>query len=117
MSEQAYYYRGVDLAELAYADKDSDRLDIVLAALEPVPPIESRLVVTEQGPGEPWLLNLGRYNDPTDVEISQEIGREPTRDPHYSHLTDGRWHDDCRFCLVRRVHGGTGLEPGRKANE
>jgi hypothetical protein len=25
------------------------------------------------------------------------------------HLTDGRWHDDCRWCLERRVHGGTGV--------
>lgn len=33
-----------------------------------------------------------------------------------SHLTDGRWHDACRYCLRRRVHGGTGVldadEPG-----
>lgn len=25
------------------------------------------------------------------------------------HLTDGCWHDDCEFCLRRRVHGGTGI--------
>lgn len=30
------------------------------------------------------------------------------------HLSDGRWHDGCRWCLRRRVHGGTGLEPCTK---
>ena len=25
------------------------------------------------------------------------------------HLTDGAWHDRCRFCRNRRVHGGTGV--------
>ncbi len=25
------------------------------------------------------------------------------------HLTDGRWHDDCRWCRTRRVYGGTGV--------
>lgn len=27
-----------------------------------------------------------------------------------NHLTDGWWHDDCKFCLRRRRYGGTGLE-------
>lgn len=26
------------------------------------------------------------------------------------HLTDGRWHDDCRYCLRRRSEGGSGVE-------
>lgn len=26
------------------------------------------------------------------------------------HLTDGHWHDACRWCLRRRVHGGNGTE-------
>lgn len=26
------------------------------------------------------------------------------------HLTDGFWHDGCRWCLRRRVYGGTGTE-------
>jgi hypothetical protein len=25
-------------------------------------------------------------------------------------MTDGRWHDNCPFCLRRREKGGTGLE-------
>ena len=29
---------------------------------------------------------------------------------HRNHMTDGRWHDDCRWCLRRRVHGGDGLD-------
>lgn len=28
---------------------------------------------------------------------------------HLNHMTDGRWHDDCKYCLHRRVHGGTGV--------
>lgn len=29
--------------------------------------------------------------------------------PHLDHhLTDGRWHDDCRWCLRRRIWGGNG---------
>jgi hypothetical protein len=31
------------------------------------------------------------------------------RAEHERHLTDGRWHDDCRSCLRRRERGGTGL--------
>ncbi len=27
------------------------------------------------------------------------------------HLTDGRWHDDCKYCLERRSKGGTGVRP------
>lgn len=29
---------------------------------------------------------------------------------HLNHMTDGRWHDACQFCLRRREKGGTGLE-------
>lgn len=28
---------------------------------------------------------------------------------HLWHLTDGHWHDGCRWCLQRRVKGGDGL--------
>ncbi len=35
---------------------------------------------------------------------------------HLNHMTDGRRHDDCRFCLRRREKGGTGLE-GEPVNE
>lgn len=31
------------------------------------------------------------------------------RDHLWSHMTDGRWHDDCRWCLARRSEGGTGV--------
>ena len=30
---------------------------------------------------------------------------------HLRHMTDGWWHDDCRWCLNRRVHGGNGIPP------
>ena len=26
-----------------------------------------------------------------------------------SHLTDGFWHDECRYCLARRRWGGNGV--------
>ncbi len=26
------------------------------------------------------------------------------------HLNDGLWHDNCHYCMVRRVHGGTGIQ-------
>jgi hypothetical protein len=35
-----------------------------------------------------------------------------------SHLTDGWWHDECRYCLARRRHGGTGVsDEQRRAYE
>jgi hypothetical protein len=34
----------------------------------------------------------------------------PVHREHLAHLTDGHWHDSCRFCLRRREKGGTGLE-------
>jgi hypothetical protein len=34
----------------------------------------------------------------------------PAHREHLNHMTDGRWHDNCRFCLRRREKGGTGLE-------
>lgn len=34
----------------------------------------------------------------------------PEHREHLSHMTDGRWHDNCPFCLRRREKGGTGLE-------
>ena len=52
------------------------------------------LVVTERGPEETWLLNLGVYNDETDVEISEEIGQEILR----LQAMDFR-NITCRFCL------------------
>lgn len=27
---------------------------------------------------------------------------------HLFHMTDGRWHDDCEWCVRRRVFGGDG---------
>ncbi|HEV8653163.1 MAG TPA: hypothetical protein VG276_28155 [Actinomycetes bacterium] len=32
-------------------------------------------------------------------------------DEHLRHMTDGRWHDDCRYCRRRREEGGTGVPP------
>ncbi len=37
------------------------------------------LVITERGPEESWLLNLGLYNHETDVEITRAIGVEILR--------------------------------------
>jgi hypothetical protein len=34
----------------------------------------------------------------------------PAHREHLNHMTDGRWHDNCPYCLERRAHGGTGLE-------
>jgi hypothetical protein len=34
----------------------------------------------------------------------------PSHREHLNHMTDGRWHDTCPFCLRRREKGGTGLE-------
>lgn len=31
-------------------------------------------------------------------------------DAHNRHMTDGRWHDDCRYCRNRRRFGGTGVD-------
>ena len=41
----------------------------------------------------------------------------PGHREHLAHMTDGRWHDDCRFCLRRRVKGGTGLEGEASADQ
>ena len=38
------------------------------------------------------------------------MSETPTPEEHVRHMTDGHWHDDCRFCLQRREKGGTGLE-------
>jgi hypothetical protein len=41
----------------------------------------------------------------------------PPEDPppevaaHLWHMTDGHWHDHCRFCLRRREKGGNGVLP------
>lgn len=32
------------------------------------------------------------------------------------HLTDGRWHDDCRPCQNRRINGGTGVSEQDERN-
>jgi hypothetical protein len=39
------------------------------------------------------------------------------RTEHMSHLTDGKWHDECSYCLRRRVHGGTGLEASPEGSQ
>ena len=35
--------------------------------------------------------------------------RTPPIGEHLNHMTDGRWHDDCSYCLWRREKGGTGV--------
>lgn len=32
-----------------------------------------------------------------------------TREDHRLHETDGRWHDDCPYCIERRHYGGPPL--------
>jgi hypothetical protein len=49
--------------------------------------------------GEP----IGGRHGPSCYEVAK--ARQHCRD----HLTDGRWHDECSYCLRRRVHGGTGI--------
>jgi hypothetical protein len=39
------------------------------------------------------------------VDTSTPEMREHLR----NHLTDGRWHDSCKWCYRRRVEGGTGV--------
>jgi len=41
--------------------------------------MKRELVVTELGDNEKWLLNFGKYNHKTDVEISKEIAKEILR--------------------------------------
>jgi hypothetical protein len=33
----------------------------------------------------------------------------PEHAEHLGHMTDGRWHDACRYCVRRRSKHGTGL--------
>lgn len=46
-------------------------------------------------------------------EARAQILRDARQDPevalHLDHMTDGRWHDDCRWCRNRRVTGGFGV--------
>ncbi len=42
------------------------------------------------------------------VEATLELAAA-VYDHERNHLTDGRWHDKCSFCLRRRVEGGTGV--------
>jgi hypothetical protein len=37
------------------------------------------------------------------------------REHLWSHLTDGYWHGGCRWCVERRVHGGTGVSDAERA--
>lgn len=39
------------------------------------------------------------YGDPSAAALREHLR---------IHLTDGSWHDNCGYCLRRRVHGGTG---------
>lgn len=41
----------------------------------PKPPKQFSVVVTEQGPNEPWLFNLDRFNSEDDIAIPEEVGR------------------------------------------
>lgn len=38
--------------------------------------VVTQLVLTERSDDEPWLLNVGRYNAPDDLEISAELALE-----------------------------------------
>lgn len=38
-----------------------------------------------------------------------------TEAEHLRHMTDGTWHDECRFCIYRRRHGGNGIPPKGKS--
>jgi len=37
-------------------------------------------------------------------------GADWLREHLESHITDGKWHDQCPYCLKRRRFGGTGVE-------
>jgi hypothetical protein len=68
--------------------------------------------------GDP-LLHLGPNDDVVyDHERDEWVDAKPAISDreraelveHDQHLTDGHWHDNCRWCRRRRVHGGTGTE-------
>jgi hypothetical protein len=44
------------------------------------------------------------------MENTQKVSLTDEQCEHLRHMTDGRWHDNCKWCLRRRVHGGSGLE-------
>ena len=41
--------------------------------------------------------------------MSNDFPLTPEQREHLNHMTDGRWHDTCHWCLRRRVHSGTGI--------
>lgn len=45
----------------------------------------------------------------TAVQQHRESAAALRREHLFNHLTDGRFHGDCEFCLHRRRHGGTGI--------
>lgn len=58
--------------------------------------------------------------DPSDVQLDREWREDQQEDKqaHLDHMTDGRWHDDCHWCLQRRRQGGAGLpESGEETHE
>lgn len=50
------------------------------------------------------------FGDPADA--AERAATAAALQRHLSqHLTDGRWHDGCSYCLQRRSKGGTGVDP------
>ena len=43
----------------------------------------------------------------TDLPAGRELDAHAE---HLHHMTDGHFHDGCRYCVERRVTGGTGLD-------
>jgi hypothetical protein len=51
-----------------------------------------------------------------DPVVTIEVDPDPIILEHLRHMTDGRWHDDCRYCRRRRVEGGTGVPAAEYAD-
>lgn len=78
--------------------------------------VDASAIADEAGMGD-----VAAYSDVVDDYLAarqrahrraRAAGARMPRDQrdHLDHMTDGRWHDDCPYCLSRREHGGTGLE-------
>jgi hypothetical protein len=51
-----------------------------------------------------------RCGDLAYVLHEQEKANEQEKAEHLrKHITDGRWHDRCKWCALRRLHGGNGV--------
>ena len=104
-----------NLAIRLHAGNMSDEDLEALATYEsPVPLFESGAQACEHG-----KRDIDHPDDKTRRTITRLTRKQHTREEreHLRHMTDGLWHDDCKFCLRRRRRGGTGLAPEEERSE